>query len=145
MPADQPLATDIDLRAGDSINLVRYSLVNRSVAPGDDFRLTLHWRALAQPEANATVFVHLLDAQGTLRAQKDSPPLDGTRPAGVWNVGEWLEDLYTLSVPGDANPGPYKLEIGMYDPITGARLPLRDAAGSRLVDDRLLVEGLSVR
>jgi len=142
---EQPLAKEVDLRAGIAINLMRYTLLSRSVARGDDFRLTVHWRALAQPDSNSTVFVHLLDAAGTLRAQKDSPPLDGARPTSVWNAGEWLEDQYTVSVPDDVPPGPYVLEIGMYDSATGARLPLRDAAGSRLADDRLLIEGLSVR
>ena len=71
--------------------------------------------------------------------------MDGARPTSAWNAGEWLEDQYTVSAPDDVPPGPYVLEIGMYDSATGARLPLRDAAGNRLTDDRLLIEGLSVR
>ena len=143
--AEQPDAKDVDLRAGSAINLVRYSLLSRSVSRGDEFRLILYWRALVQPESNATVFVHLLDAAGTLRAQKDSPPLDGTRVTSAWKAGEWLEDQVAVGAPDDVSPGPYQLEIGMYDSATGARLPLRDAAGSRLTDDRLLIQGLSVR
>jgi hypothetical protein len=143
--AEQPVAKDVELRAGSAINLVRYALVSRSVSRGDDFRLTVHWRALAQPESNSTVFVHLLDEAGTLRAQKDSPPLDGTRPTSAWNAGEWLEDQYTVRVPDDVPPGSYMLEVGMYDSVTGARLLMQDAGGSRLTDDRLLIEGLSVR
>jgi 4-amino-4-deoxy-L-arabinose transferase-like glycosyltransferase len=143
--AEQPLAKDVDLRAGSAISLVRYTLVSRSVSRGDDFRLTLHWRALAQPQSNATVFVHLLDGSGTLRAQEDSPPLHGARPTSAWNAGEWLEDQYTVSAPYNVSPGAYALEIGMYDSASGARLPLRDSAGNRLTDDRLLIEGLSVR
>jgi Dolichyl-phosphate-mannose-protein mannosyltransferase len=143
--ADQPLVRDVNLRAGDDIALVRYALVSRLLSRGDDFRVAAHWRALAQPKSNYTVFVHLLDATGTLRAQKDSPPLNNARPTSVWDAGEWLEDWYTLAVPDDAASGQYMLEIGLYDSATGTRLPLRDPAGNRLADDRLLIEGLSVR
>jgi 4-amino-4-deoxy-L-arabinose transferase-like glycosyltransferase len=142
---DRPLARDVNLHAGDAIELVRYALVSGSVSRGDDIRMTAHWRALAQPKSNYTVFVHLLDATGTLRAQKDSPPLNNARPTSVWDAGEWLEDRYTVAVPDDARPGQYMLEIGLYDSATGTRLPLRDSAGNRLADDRLLIEGLSVR
>ena len=143
--AAPPLAKDVDLVVGDSIDLLRFALVNPSVARGDDFQLTLYWRARARPARDATVFVHLLDAAGSLRAQQDAPPLAGARPTSAWNAGEWVEDPYSVSVPDDALPGTYAMEIGMYDSVTGARLPLRAASGGRLADDRLLIENLNVR
>jgi len=104
----------------------------------------LHWRALSPMKPNYTVFVHLLDAQGAVRAQTDTPPLNGARPTSEWESGEWIEDHYSFAVPSDLPAGNYMLEIGLYDSGTGLRLPLLDATGHRFPDDRLLIEGLSL-
>ena len=107
-------------------------------------QLTLVWRDVAPLKANLTTFVHLLDANGVLRAQKDSPPLGGTRPTFVWEPGETIEDHYGFLVPADLGAGTYQLEIGLYDPAGGIRMPLRDAAGNQLADDRLIVGGIQM-
>lgn len=54
--------------------------------------------------------------------------------------GEVLTDRYTLQVRQDAPPGEYRLEVGMYDAATGARLPVFDALGKRLPGDRVLLD-----
>jgi hypothetical protein len=139
-----PQSEAVNLRAGDSVALVAYELANSSFNAGDEMQLTLRWRALGQTKANLTTFVHLLDAGGVLRAQKDSPPLGGTRPTYVWETGETIDDHYGFTIPADLPIGVYQLEIGLYDPANGARVPLQDSSGKRLPDDRLIVGGLRV-
>lgn len=143
--AATPAAQALNVRAGDTIALMRYELGQVALARGDDVQLTLHWRALASAPTNYTVFAHLLDADGILRAQKDAQPLHGARPTGAWQVGEWLEDHYSFVIPNDAPTGAYRLAVGLYDGVTGKRLPLFDAMGKPLADDRLLIEGLTVK
>ena len=48
-------------------------------------------------------------------------------------------DEHVFQISEDAEPGPHLLEIGLYDPATGARLPLVDEAG-KVVGDRVLLE-----
>lgn len=141
----QPRAQAVSVRAGDSIELVRYTLADSTIHVGDELQLTLHWRARNALTTNYTIFAHLLDAAGALRAQKDSPPLDGARPTSAWVAGEELEDHLSFILPDDLSAGAYQLEVGLYDSATGVRLPLRDANGNRLADDRLLIEGLTIR
>lgn len=56
-------------------------------------------------------------------------PLGGDFPTTSWEVSDSLADNYTLTVLPAAPPGPYQLIVGMYDPITGQRLPITNAAG----------------
>jgi hypothetical protein len=126
------------------VELLSYRLANSALQAGEEVQLTLVWRDVAPMKANLTTFVHLLDANGVLRAQKDSPPLGGTRPTFVWESGETIEDHYGFLVPADLPVGTYQLEIGLYDPAGGIRVPLRDPAGNHLAGDRLIVGGIHV-
>jgi len=73
--------------------------------------VTLRWHALKKPERDYTVFVHVLDAQGALMAQQDSPPRDGNYPTSLWDPGEVIDDPHPLSFP--VQPG-QQLEVGLY-------------------------------
>jgi hypothetical protein len=55
-----------------------------------------------------------------------------------WQPGDVIEDHYTLQIPPDAPPGPYVLYTGMYNAMTGDRLPAFQG-GERLIEDRWLV------
>jgi hypothetical protein len=92
--------------------------------------LTLFWGAAGASDRRYTVFVHLLDPQGNIRGQIDRPPLAGTRPTDGWTAGEYLRDPYDPAVAGDAPAGRYQIEVGLYDPATGARVPVVLADGS---------------
>ena len=61
------------------------------------------------------MFVHLVDPSGLVRAQRDTAPRGGNYPTSIWETGEIVPDEYTLTVPGDAPSGVYRIELGMYD------------------------------
>jgi len=71
-----------------------------------------------------TVFVQLLNGDGKLVAQHDGPPDDGQSPTTGWDQGEQVLDVHRVAVPRDLPPGDYTLIVGLYDPNSGARLPL---------------------
>lgn len=100
-------------------------------------RLTLIWQCLGPMDGDYKVFTHLLDAQGRIVGQDDGVPLRGDAPTSTWRRGEVLEDLYEIPVPGT---GLFRLVIGLYDPATGQRLPVTDAAGNPLGDSLSLGE-----
>jgi hypothetical protein len=91
--------------------------------------ITLFWQVTAPLDADYTVFLHMRDAADRTMAQADAPPLQGFYRTSAWQIGEILNDTHRLTLPADLKPGPYRIIVGLYDPQTGQRLPLLDAAG----------------
>jgi len=92
------------------------------VRAGEVLPLALFWRCVAPVGPDYTVYVHLVDAAGAKLAQRDVPPLEGTRRTPTWQVGELLRDDQDLPIPASVPPGAYRVEVGMYLPDTFARL-----------------------
>jgi hypothetical protein len=90
----------------------------------DSLTVTLYWQQLGQAADDLTVFVHLTDASGQVVAQHDGQPAAGANPTSTWVNGEWLADRHMLLLPPGLPAGEYTLRAGLYDPATGARLPL---------------------
>jgi uncharacterized membrane protein len=112
---EEPLNTDFD----GQIQLLGYDL---DPAKGV---LRLYWQAKGQIDASYTVFVQLLDPAGKVAAQVDVVPRGGGYPTDWWLPGEVVVDLLNLGVPADApEDATYRLIVGLYDPDTGARLPI---------------------
>ncbi len=121
---------------GDQITLLGFNLTEatgKPILPGDKVEnrkskivnLKLFWQANTGPSADYTVFVHLLDAQGNLVTQADSPPAAGAYPTSLWDPGEIIVDEHTIN---DLAPGQYTLQVGLYRPDTGERLPVEGIA-----------------
>ncbi len=140
----------LDATLGESIVLVGYDLDRAEIAPGQTVQLTLHWQTTAPLTKRYTVFAHIIGGmnpatQSPVWAQLDNEPVGGSRPTSTWGVGEMLDDRYGLLLPSNTPPGDYQIEIGMYDPATFARLPVRDDTGARVADDRVLLGTVHVR
>jgi 4-amino-4-deoxy-L-arabinose transferase-like glycosyltransferase len=128
------------LGEGGEMALLGYDLPQTEVSPGDAVLLTLYWRCELPLHTGYTVFTHLLDQSGQVRGQWDSVPQGGGAPTTSWLAGEVIVDEYRIPVAEDATAGVYHIEVGMYDPGTVIRLPVFAADGSRLPDDRVLLE-----
>jgi hypothetical protein len=111
----------------EEIELVGYRLHNRTVQAKHTFGLTLYWRSLNIPAKNYTVFVHAVGPDQVIRGQWDSMPVQGAAPTGGWLPGEIVEDHYDVLMGRDVPPWEYDIFVGMYDPISGERLPLFSA------------------
>ncbi len=119
------IAHPMDILLGDEIRLRGYSLRPEAPSPGDFLLLTLYWEALRPISLSYTVFVHLLNPEGGLVAQIDSPPAGGALPTSKWVPGEEIVDPYAIQLPPDLPPGPYQLNAGMYLWPAMTRLPVR--------------------
>jgi hypothetical protein len=85
--------------------------------------LLLVWQALGSISADYTVFVHILNPDGTCCVwQQDTPPRQGSYPTSRWIESEIITDRYALALPDDLPPGAYPVEIGLYLPVNGQRL-----------------------
>lgn len=91
-----------------------------SVPANGLINLTLDWRALASIEVDYTVFIHLLNLDGSLAITGDAPPFQGAYPTSLWETGQTFSDKHSFSAP--ALPGIYELEVGWYLASSGKRL-----------------------
>ena len=148
--ASKAVQRPITMTLGASIHLIGYTLDRAQVAPGETLQLTLHWQTTAPIDKSFKVFTHLIGAmnpatQSPVWAQMDSEPVGGSRPTTTWQIGATIDDRYGLLVPPSTPPGNYTLEVGMYDPATLVRLPVFDAQGKRVADDRVLLGTVQVQ
>jgi hypothetical protein len=83
------------------------------------------------------VFVHLVGDGGPsdIRAQADIQP---HVPSTNWMEGEFLSDRATLELPEHLDQGSHTLLVGLYDELTGERLPVFDADGEPAGDSLVL-------
>ena len=91
---------------------------------GAEVYLTLRWESLQKVEQNFHVFVHVLTMDGDMIAQRDGQPVQWMRPISTWEPGDLIVDRYALLLPNELSPGRYRMSVGLYDPVSGERLPV---------------------
>jgi len=133
----------LERQLGESIRLLGYDLEPSKPQAGDTLDLTLYWRGLALMDTSYSVFVHLLDEEGQIVAQHDSIPGGGVLPTTGWAEGEVVTDAHQIPIPREAPTGIYALTVGIYDPVTGVRLPVLDETGHSL-GDRIALADLEI-
>ncbi len=116
-PVQEPLASFDD-------GAIELLSVAAHQTPGQ-LEVALQWRAQAMPERAWSVFVHLIDANGGRVGQSDSEPAGGNWPTTLWAPGTTIVDEHTLRFDGDLAGA--ILQVGLYDTMTGERLPAKPA------------------
>lgn len=145
----------LNYRFGSSIHLVGVDLPRAQFTAGDPSTgsavpLTLFWKTDAAPATSYTAFVHLLGAQynpalgNFLWGQVDTVPVQGRLPTSAWAPGQMIVDPYALPVAPNAPRGLYKIEAGLYDAATGARLSVFDPNGQD-VGDAVVVGQIEIK
>jgi hypothetical protein len=120
-----PPAFDTAVNAifGNEIQLLGYSL-NPTDEAGT-YAFNLIWQAQQRPTADYTVFVHLLQPDGSCNPcvwQQDSVPQQGQYPTRRWQAGEVVIDRFEIILPEGTPPGSFPLEVGLYLAEDGRRL-----------------------
>lgn len=142
-PATWPKATEVTLADFSGIELVSAEIGETVAAGGDTVPIHLRWQVGQAPSRDLTTFVHLGDSDKPPLTQGDSPPFDGHYPTRLWAEGEVIDDRYSLPIPSDLPDGRYPVFIGLYDSLTGVRVPLM-VEGIRQPHDAYLVGWLLV-
>jgi hypothetical protein len=119
-----------------SARLVGYG-IERS--EGDWLNVWLRWEAVDKVDADYAIFVHLLDESGALVAQHDGLPQNGYAPTRTWEAGDTVDDRHSVALPPDLPAGGYRLAVGLYDPLTGERLPLAGGGADLLILETIQV------
>ncbi|MCP4423417.1 MAG: DUF2723 domain-containing protein [Chloroflexi bacterium] len=130
---DEPateVETAVSLTFGDMITLNGYTLAGDVLAPGDILQITLFWETAVPLTTRHKIFLHLVNKNGELIAQRDSEPGGGLNLTTNWLPGEQVVDNHGILIPADATDGVYQLFLGLY-PLTdpNGRLPIQTDAG----------------
>ena len=116
---------------GERLTLTGYEL--QSATGGAQLRL--FWQVERPDAGDVTVFRHVVDAAGNLLAQQDGLLAGGDYPATLWQAGDGLVDTAVVPLPA----GAAALQVGLYDPASGERLPLTLPDGARPLGDALVI------
>jgi hypothetical protein len=137
---DQPILAQVE----GGIALTNVQVSTTSASPGDTVTVRVRWQVIQAVGRQLTTFVHVaLPGQPPL-AQADGPALGGHYPSQYWAAGEVFDDAYQLTLPPDLPAGQYPVWVGLYDPVTGIRLPLH-VGTVRAADDALKAGELTVK
>lgn len=143
-PATFAIDRRLDVQLGERIQLLGYQLGSDAVSEGGVLTVTLFWQSDGRLTDGYHVFVHLLDADGQMVAQHDGEPIGGERPTWDWRDREVIQDEHILVIEPGSPGDTYTLSAGMYDVVTGVRLPAVGSSGERLPDDRVVLQDVQV-
>ncbi|MBM3129313.1 MAG: hypothetical protein FJ009_11905 [Chloroflexi bacterium] len=112
------------------LRLEGYEVSHITLKRGMPLALIFYWRALDDIPQDYSVFVHLVDRNGTLVKQSDGQPRKGRAPMTTWTPRRSFTDVVLIPIDADVSVGEnYQLVIGIYAVRTGMRVLLQDAPG----------------
>ncbi len=118
---------------------------NRDKSSSQPLDLRLYWKTAPTTEP-LTVFVQLIDDTGFRRGGSDSQPVNGSYPTTDWGIGERVTDAHLLKLDaGTPTHSRYHIWVGFYNPQTGERVSVLDAAGNPIADHIVLDYTIKVR
>ncbi len=117
----------LDADFGGEMKLLGYDLETTAVMPGEPIRLTLYWQSQIAMDRNWSIFLHVVDDQQVIVAQRDRYPGNGALATTLLHPGQTFADRYVVILP-DATYAPASayIEVGLYDlgDVARVRLPL---------------------
>jgi hypothetical protein len=121
----------INATLGEEVQLTDVNLVD-AIPAGQALPVEFTWHALIQPQTDYNLFLQLINIDGTLSAQHDSPPNGGYTPTSTWLPNHPITARHALPLPANLPSGDYRLITGLYHPNTGQRLTAE--SGSDFID-----------
>jgi len=101
--------------------------------------LTLTWLSLSPAQPHDTIFAHLGLVDQPPIAQADGDAWLGMLPLAVWQPGDTIREQRILPFTEETLPERYSLMIGVYNRVTGERLPATTPEGEPLLDNAVVI------
>ncbi len=122
--------------AGGQLRLLGYAVeADRPLQPGEKLPVTLYWEAVQPFGANYSVFLHLVNEDDLVIAQREGYPGMGLLPTRWLEPGRRWAEQRIIPIPETAyTPDTLTFTVGMYDFTTGERLAAVDRAGREIGD-----------
>jgi hypothetical protein len=130
-PTDLKLALPVKQELLPGLTLLGFeTLPGQQVRSGQQVGASLIWQAgETHPADPLEMSLSVKPAKGDDEWPLSKPVgLAGTYPTSQWQPGRYLVTELPLAIPADAPPGAVRLVIGLYEPASGQRLPLLEAA-----------------
>jgi 4-amino-4-deoxy-L-arabinose transferase-like glycosyltransferase len=129
------------LNFGEVVDLIGSEIHTPRVKPGQTVEVITYWRINTLTEQEMILFTHVLsgDPAHPVLAQQDSLDV----PSYYWLPGDAFAQVHRFTVPADAPPGDYPLEVGFYSSADQQRWTVSDAAGNPL-GDRVIIGSVTV-
>jgi len=106
-----PISNPSNAQFGTNIRLLGYDFDTQD----EQIDLTLYWQAINTPASNYTVFTHLVNENGEIVAQVDSPPVGEAWLTSAWLPNEIIVDKRQIPLPDGLENGRYHFALGLYD------------------------------
>lgn len=88
--------------------------------------LSFYWQLTAPVADSYKVFIHLRDSQGNILLNMDRFTFNNEVPVQQWPINAVIKDTNWFTLPADLPPGDYHFFVGLYNPVTGERIPIAD-------------------
>jgi len=113
------------------LKLVGWSADRALIRPGEQIEVVLYWQAAASMGRDYSTFVHLLDGNDIVVAQRDMFPGQGLWPTSQMRMADVIPSRYLIRLPPTAYaPDTLTVEVGVYDFDSGERLRAADGRDS---------------
>jgi hypothetical protein len=127
VPQVPPLSSTLGANLDGKVELAAASIQPGRIAPGEQGKVTLYFKALEELEKEYVVFIHVEDSDGRgFRLNLDHRPAAGTYPTTQWRKGETIKDEFSLQVPTNVSVRRLNLWAGLWEPQSDVRLRLRN-------------------
>lgn len=127
LPAE---AAPLEANLGDTARLRGYHVSAAQSRSGERIYLTLYWEPLSRTDRPYSVYVHLLDENEQLIAQRDTYPGLGRNPTTAWEPGRLFADRYLVLLPEKLTaPVTAHWKVGLWQAESGDYAFLLDADG----------------
>ena len=116
----------VSIPLGDAARILDYRVAPTELYPGETLEVTVTWETLRPTDVPYAVFVHVINPQGVMVAQRDTYTGLGNYPSAWWRAGHIFRETYRIDIPETAyTPDTAAVSIGLYHPDLG-RLPIED-------------------
>jgi len=114
----------LNIEVGDVARILAYEVTPETVLPGQPIDVTITWEVIRPTEQPYALFIHVLNPDGALIAQRDTYTGLGNYPSQWWRPGHIYTETYRIYLPQTAyTPDIGLVEVGLYNPDLG-RLPI---------------------
>lgn len=109
----------------------------------DRLHLTLFWHSQTAVAMDYTVFVHVVDSHDQMVGQWDQVPDAGASPTSTWATDTVIVDDYQVPLQL-SGASPYRVLVGLYQPLTGERLAILASTHPQLTEARLQLDEVTL-
>ena len=122
-----------------------YQLHETTITAGDTITLSLYWQAteVSDNRFETSLSVRHLETNTITFTNAKRPP--GFYPTSLWSSGLYVEDVYHISIPQEANSGDYMIEINLWQCTPQCDIPVNFSIPNRQLLGTVLPIPMTIR